>query len=92
MKNGKDDMLLTIRDVCAIASVTQMTVYNWRQQRTDKSKLSTVRVTKGKRGKRLHVPGVRFKEDQFLAWAQKNGVGIDARALKRVKAERRAEG
>jgi hypothetical protein len=86
MKND-DAMLLTIKDVCAIAQVTSMTVYNWRAGvRTDKTKLPSLRVTDGRRGKRTKAPGIRFREDTFLEWAEKNGVKVDAREFKRVKA------
>lgn len=82
MKN--DTALLTIKDVCAIANVTSMTVYNWRHAtRTDKAKLPTVRVTAGSKGKRRQVAGVRFNHETFLKWAKANDVKVDSRVLTR---------
>lgn len=84
--NSEAAGLLTIKNVCAIAGVTSMTVYNWRAGvRTDKTKLHFLRMTSGRNGeKRTKVPGVRFRAKKFLEWADRNGVPLDLKELKRL--------
>lgn len=75
---------LTIRDIEALTGATAMTIYNWRQGRTDKSPLPWIEVpTKG--GLK---PRVRFKRSAFVKWSAKNGIELDKRAAKRLGIER----
>lgn len=71
---------LTIRDIEALTGATAMTIYNWRQGRTDKSPLPWVEVptTGGLK------PRVRFKRAAFVKWARKNNIDLDKRAAKRL--------
>lgn len=68
---------LTIADACALTGATPMTVYNWRNKRTDKTKLPCVVKAAGQRGR------VFFKPKAFAAWCQRNEVAIVDKKLAR---------
>ena len=76
------DKLITIPDVCALTGVTHMTVYNWRIGGRDKTKLPCVLQRAGTRSR------VRFKLPALVKWADKNGVPIDKRQLKKIESKK----
>ena len=73
---------LSIRDICRICGTTPMTVYNWRNGRTNKTKLPCVVRKAGERGR------VAFSAKALSAWLKRNAVQIvDRKEAKKLGIE-----
>lgn len=64
------DQRMTIADVCALTGATPMTIYNWRNKRTNKTKLTCNVKRAGSRSR------VSFTPKTLSAWLKRNDVPI----------------